>query len=116
MVFAIYNFHIHSIDSKIFVQQNSDYTTWDYDTITDWIIGLDKEFIRYEKAVRKQLNDEEITGADLIELDTKDLSRLGIKVFEAMKKTMITSEYRIHRIQKLVSEVTKGSNGIQESL
>eukprot|EP01084_Bolivina_argentea_P222350 376361_1 len=86
------------------IQQNSDYTTWDYNIITDWIIGLDEQFIQYEHELRKQLQQEEITGADLKDLDKNDLKGFGIRVFK--HKTRIIQE-----IQNLVMQ--KQNNNMQ---
>eukprot|EP01084_Bolivina_argentea_P057161 104491_1 len=76
---------------------HSDYKTWDYNTVTDWIIGLNESFIGYEKVLRRTLKEEQLSGGDLVHLDRNDLNRFGIKVFKHKQQIM-------EEIQKLTAQ------------
>ena len=42
-----------------------DYENWDSDMITDWIVGLDKEYEKYEEELRKNMKAEDVDGSVL---------------------------------------------------
>eukprot|EP01083_Nonionella_stella_P178411 630144_1 len=54
------------------------YLTWDSDTITDWIISLNEEYEAYEHQLRVKMEEEEVEGSLLSELDRNDLHRFGV--------------------------------------
>ena len=60
----------------------NNYRNWDANTITDWIVGLDKEYQGYEEILRMNLNQESLDGSCLAELDKNDLHRFGIKGYK----------------------------------
>ena len=87
----------HNIDIK-------NYQNWNYDNITDWIISLDDGiYEKYEKILREQLKDEEMSGDVLSTLDKNDLGRFGIKNYK--HKLAI-----LNHIKKLTSKQNNNNN------
>ena len=62
--------------------QLDNYRFWNADTITDWIVSLNKDYEMYEDVLRSKLNEESLDGACLAELDKNDLDRFGIKGYK----------------------------------
>ena len=58
------------------------YMEWDADDVTDWIVGLDVQYEKYEEVLRENLKNEEVEGGLLGELDKNDLHRLGVNVLK----------------------------------
>eukprot|EP01084_Bolivina_argentea_P149733 261540_1 len=75
---------------KLLKKQNideSNFINWDHEQILLWILSInDGYFDKYSSILSQELSDCEIKGNDLLELSTKDIRGLGVKVFSDAKK------------------------------
>ena len=63
------------------------FINWNHEEILLWILSIDDGYFdKYSNILDKELNDCEMRGKDLLELSTKDIRGLGVKVFADAKK------------------------------
>ena len=80
----------------------SKYEEWGPEEICQWIMGIDGgRFVKYEKAVRANLKEEEADGPTLAEVDGADLKRFGVTKLSDIK-------FLQKQIGKLVANNAKG--------
>ena len=60
----------------------AEFKQWDSDQLTDWIVGLDINYEKYEQGLRANLKNEGVTGELLSELDKNDLHRFGVNMLK----------------------------------
>eukprot|EP01083_Nonionella_stella_P311612 1111666_1 len=65
------------------------YTQWTTNDVLRWLMQLDNgSFAPYQQTLARALNNEQIDGNDLFDLDKNDLHRLGIQTFK-LKKSLL---------------------------
>ena len=75
----------------------SKYLEWSYEQISSWMMSLDNgRLTKYEQTVKANLEDEEVDGSTLGDINETDLKRWGIKKFSDIK-------YLLKEIQRLVT-------------
>ena len=67
----------------------AEWEEWEPSQIADWMLSLDNKYKKYEKTLRKKLNEEEMHGSLLGELEQSDLDRFGIKSQKHQKAILI---------------------------
>ena len=64
----------------------NNYSQWKPQEIVHWILSIDnKRFNKYKEVLLHHLNDEEIVGSDLNDINEVDLQRWQIKNFKDKK-------------------------------
>ena len=51
---------------------------WESEDVAEWILSLDEQYQVFEDALRENVKNQEVDGADLEGLDKTDLHLLGI--------------------------------------
>ena len=64
---------------------------WDHGDVLEWILSLENgRYAKYEKTLKKSLAEEEVTGANFVDVETSDVKDWGIKSFND-KKALVQS-------------------------
>ena len=65
---------------------NHNFKEWEWEQILEWILSCDDgRFKRYEEKLRKNLQQEEVSGVDLKDVNEVDIKRWGVTKFSDIK-------------------------------
>jgi len=67
----------------------NEWEEWESDQICDWVLSIDAKYKKYEKAMRKNIKNEEIHGSILDALQDDDFERFGVSSAKHRKNIMI---------------------------
>ena len=60
------------------IRGKSNHLEWDNDDVYEWIMGLDQSFAKYADVLKESLEEENIKGSDLVDMDTLHIKGLGV--------------------------------------
>merc|ERR1712154_271552 len=75
------------------------FTEWDSNDVLNWILSIENGvFGKYEKKLKQEIMEGEVTGNDLLTLNVEDIKTLGISKF-AHRKLLLSNIAKLIQIQ-----------------